>query len=197
MSGIQLKLFRTPHLLYADDAIIFVGQILWRLTVCSILSWSLVTGQVKVWIWTNLYSTPVRLLPRHSNPPSFVLFWIWQNVTIIFYIWAIYSIWRTNLHPRHKLLLWKVLSNWLATMDRLVHLKIVQQATCFICECDGESVEHLFAKCPLICAILANSQWQLRANWLIPTTLVGFWRFLIPNLSSSQMVWIERSSFTS
>lgn len=66
-------------------------------------------------------------------------------------------IWKSTLHPRHKMLLWKLMSNCFATKDRIYNFLPNTDMSCCICNNVTESITHLFVHCPLTLLIWANS----------------------------------------
>lgn len=71
--------------------------------------------------------------------------------------WKLETDMESNLHPRHKLLGWKIGSNALATLDILYQRGISNVSACFICGVEVETIQHLFAECPFISTIWVNS----------------------------------------
>ena len=62
-------------------------------------------------------------------------------------------IWKTRLHERQKLLLWRVAAGLLPTKDTLVKFVVSLNPTCVLCEKMDESIVHLLWNCDLARAI--------------------------------------------
>lgn len=91
------------------------------------------------------------------------------------------QIWKSTLHPRHKLLIWRILTESLATKDRLKKIMLFPHLICDICGQKEESMTHLLIECPFIMAVWVNSPWQLRLDRLNPPSLAA-WIFDILNI---------------
>lgn len=68
-------------------------------------------------------------------------------------------LWKSSLHHRHKLLIWKLLSNCLATKERLQYFISSSELHCCVCGCDRETISHSFIHRPLSILIWVNSAW--------------------------------------
>lgn len=84
------------------------------------------------------------------------------------------SIWQSTLHPRHKLLFWRILTGSLATKDHLLKFMPLPHSNCDICDQQEESLFHLLLECPLITAVWANSPWQLRLDGMVSPSLADW-----------------------
>lgn len=72
------------------------------------------------------------------------------------------SLWRSNLHGRHLLLLWKMLQNGLPTLDRLSRFLPLQSNLCYLCVGSPETIHHLVLDCPFTKLLWWQSPWQIR-----------------------------------
>lgn len=66
-------------------------------------------------------------------------------------IWKV--IWEAKIHPRHTLLLWKLVHGILPTLTRLHSYLPVLDTACYLCGESEETIHHLFLAC-LITKIL-------------------------------------------
>lgn len=71
-------------------------------------------------------------------------------------------IWHSNLHVRHKVLLWRWNAGIIPTLDKLQSIIPIQDSSCYICGTATESPHHLALECPLTLMIWWNLPWQLR-----------------------------------
>lgn len=104
-------------------------------------------------------------------------------------------IWKTSLYPRHKFLLWKILSDTLPTRERLRGILKIQQEDCLICGYEVETTQHLFNDCPFMVAMYANSQWQLHSDRFIRPSLVQWLWKLLSNHSKSLPRGVDQEEF--
>lgn len=70
------------------------------------------------------------------------------------------NLWKSNLHNRHKNLIWKALGDAMPTATRMSFLP-EKVANCLFCDLEVESMDHLFLICPMIKALWFNLYWQL------------------------------------
>lgn len=73
-------------------------------------------------------------------------------------------LWLSTLHNRHKLLLWRLLSQILPSRERLAGIIPDIDTTCPLCELKVESYHHMLLECPFIMALWWNSRWHIRTN---------------------------------
>lgn len=76
--------------------------------------------------------------------------------------------WLSALHGRHKMLVWRLLSDIMPTRQRLGLLFQVRDISCILCDHDLESAHHLLLDCssftvglPFMLAIWWMSKWQI------------------------------------
>lgn len=77
-------------------------------------------------------------------------------------VWGI--IWGADLHERHKLFLWHLVSNVLPTKSILASRLGGGDTFCTFCGQEEEDTLHLFKQCPSVRAIGFASQWSLRID---------------------------------
>ncbi|EXB55280.1 hypothetical protein L484_017186 [Morus notabilis] len=68
-------------------------------------------------------------------------------------VWS--SLWKTALHERLKILLWRMGHDILPTRQRLARLNLASDTSCPLCWVGVESVMHLFRDC----VVVARSLW--------------------------------------
>lgn len=62
-------------------------------------------------------------------------------------------LWMSNLHGRHKSLLWRLLSDILPTRHKLGQIFHSGESNCLLCNAELESSHHLMLECPFITTI--------------------------------------------
>ena len=84
--------------------------------------------------------------------------------TFINHSWKL--LWKARIHPRHKILWWRIIQDALPIRDRLT--KAFQIETVFCPMCDGqdevEMVLHIFLRCPLVAQLWFNGPWGLQTE---------------------------------
>lgn len=73
-------------------------------------------------------------------------------------------VWSSNLHTRHALLLWKMISHVIPTLDRLNQRIPLDDTNCYLCGNMLESVDHLALKCPLSRLLWWLSPWNIKLD---------------------------------
>jgi len=63
------------------------------------------------------------------------------------------KVWKLRIHERLKMMLWRVNSNLLPTMDNLEQRMGIADTVCVCCNGEKESVVHLFFQCTMARAI--------------------------------------------
>lgn len=58
------------------------------------------------------------------------------------------NLWKSNLHPRHKHFLWKIIKGILPTASLIAKYVANIDHSCFICAEANETLKHLFIYCP-------------------------------------------------
>uniref|UniRef100_A0A803Q031 Reverse transcriptase n=1 Tax=Cannabis sativa TaxID=3483 RepID=A0A803Q031_CANSA len=80
------------------------------------------------------------------------------------------KLWQSSIHPRLKLLLWKLWSDVLPTKMRIG----IRDEACVLCHNADESALHLFGGCSVIKAVLFHSKWGIRVDDLHWNTIMDF-----------------------
>ncbi|XP_060957672.1 uncharacterized protein LOC133029200 [Cannabis sativa] len=75
------------------------------------------------------------------------------------------NLWKLKIHPRHKLLIWKILSYCLPLKSNLGFMQNGDKE-CYLCNCEVESELHLFGTCNFARCLWYRGQWGLRSNFL-------------------------------
>ncbi|KAG8378978.1 hypothetical protein BUALT_Bualt07G0040600 [Buddleja alternifolia] len=98
-------------------------------------------------------------------------------------------VWKSKLHPRFKLFLWRIIMGVIPTKDRLDKKISVGDTSCIFCHQEPDSLEHLFIRCPVAQQVWLVSRWNFRLllfehcridEWL--RILLTFDRQLFPSL---------------
>ena len=102
------------------------------------------------WIWTKSVHGELSVksaywLGRSSNPPP--------NQDLLRG-----QIWKTRIHERLKMVLWRVAANCLPTKDKRLRYDANADTICHLCNSGQESTIHLFIDCPLARALWFSSQ---------------------------------------
>lgn len=69
------------------------------------------------------------------------------------------KLWKSHLHERLKIFLWRVLAEVMPTRENLNKFFSGMDACCAVCGWESESVFHLFKECPGIGALTFSSRW--------------------------------------
>uniref|UniRef100_A0A803P2H6 Reverse transcriptase n=1 Tax=Cannabis sativa TaxID=3483 RepID=A0A803P2H6_CANSA len=70
------------------------------------------------------------------------------------------KLWKLKIHPRQKLLIWKILSYCLPLKSNLGFMQIGDKE-CYLCNCEVESELHLFGTCNFARCLWYRGQWGL------------------------------------
>lgn len=113
---------------------------------------------MKKWIWTANSNGQISVksaywLGRRENPPTS------QDVSRG-------EIWKTKIHERLKMHLWRIAANYLPTKSLLARYINIGDTTCSLCGMEEEICLHLFVMCPLTKAIWFNSHWGFKFDGL-------------------------------
>lgn len=73
-------------------------------------------------------------------------------------------IWRAQLHARHKILLWQILSKAMPMLDRLKDFTSIPTPNCYLCGSGMETLQHLILECPITTLLWWNSPWTIRLS---------------------------------
>uniref|UniRef100_A0A2N9HCG5 protein-disulfide reductase n=1 Tax=Fagus sylvatica TaxID=28930 RepID=A0A2N9HCG5_FAGSY len=79
-------------------------------------------------------------------------------------IWEL--IWKSHIHERLKMFLWRISSNLLPTKDNLDRFIDAEDQLCPLCEIEQESIVHIFLHCPVAKALWFGSCWGIRSTSL-------------------------------
>ena len=126
------------HDLFESDCVVFIK----KLPVLTN------TPQDK-WIWTKFTSgefsikSAYRILCNNANLGS-------SNP-----IWEL--IWKSHIHERLKMFLWRISSNLLLTKDNLDRFIDAEDQLCPLCKIEQESIVHIFLHCPVAKALWFGS----------------------------------------
>ena len=123
------------------------------------------------WIWTKSVHGELSVksaywLGRSSNPPP--------NQDMLRG-----QIWKTRIHERLKMVLWRVAANCLPTKDKRLRYDANADTICHLCNSGQESTIHLFIDCPLARALWFSSQWGIRIDNCELSTSTQFIHFLL------------------
>ena len=80
-------------------------------------------------------------------------------------------IWKSKLHDRLKMHLWRIASGILPTKDKCLRFNYNQDNCCYLCEVEAETPIHLFWHCQVARALWFESSWGFHTS--IPTKGVG------------------------
>ena len=79
-------------------------------------------------------------------------------------IWEL--IWKSHIHERLKMFLWRISSNLLPTKDNLDRFNNAEDQLCPLCEIEQESIVHIFLHCLVAKALWFGSCWGIRLTSL-------------------------------
>ncbi|KAM6588656.1 hypothetical protein CsatA_011261 [Cannabis sativa] len=109
------------------------------------------------------------------------------------------DLWKSNLHPRLKLLLWKIWSDILPTKVRLG----LDDKSCVFCGSEEESALHLFCSCSVTRALWFHCKWGFRTdsfNWLSIADFGTWWAKLFDDEARCytaclcEIIWRKRNN---
>ena len=116
-------------------------------------------------------------------------------------------IWRTKVPKRVSFFLWTVANNGILTIDNLIKKGQSMANRCYLCCCDGESVNHLLLHCKFTHALWCEVFAVFGIQWVMPRSISSFffiWRnWFGKHLSTiwnmipaclMQLVWQERNA---
>ncbi|CAN0881768.1 hypothetical protein LINGRAHAP2_LOCUS14426 [Linum grandiflorum] len=63
------------------------------------------------------------------------------------HLWA--KVWGSQLQPKLKFFLWKIIHNILPTHEILITRQLPIAATCHVCGFNTETIHHLFSHCTI------------------------------------------------
>ena len=139
------------------------------------------------WIWSS------------NNSGEFSVkfaYWLSRNISPPTNQDAIHGlIWKSKIHERLKMHLWRIAANCLPTKACLARFWDLDDILCPLCKDAEESSLHLFISYPFTRAVWFNSQWGLRLenlNLNSPSHLIGV--FLNPPVEAN-IEGIKRGEF--
>lgn len=123
----------------------------------AILSIPLADREHDEYVWAPSLSGTfsVRSSYRINNIARFGLFYMERK-------WKWKAVWQSELHERHKLLMWRVLGDILPTRARIRQFVPLLDISCLLCGGDTETTNHLLFVCPVTHLCWLNSPWNIR-----------------------------------
>ena len=88
-----------------------------------------------------------------------------------FFPWK--SIWKQKIPYRVAFFVWTVALGKCLTIDNLRRRKVWILDWCYMCKCNGESVDHLFLHCPVAMDMWAMVFGLFGVSWVMPQSVVG------------------------
>ena len=88
-----------------------------------------------------------------------------------FFPWK--SIWKQKIPYRVAFFVWTVALGKCLTIDNLRRRKVWILDWCYMCKCNGESVDHLFLHCPVAMDMWAMVFGLFGVSWFMPQSVVG------------------------
>lgn len=100
-------------------------------------------------------------------------------------------LWRSNLHGRHHLLLWRILLQALPTKDKLQRFIPGIDPVCSLCATQPETIRHLLLECPLSKYLWLRSPWSLNIANYSDWSIADWFSFILgrahaPTLEESE-----------
>ena len=106
------------------------------------------------------------------------------------------NIWKSHLHERLKMLLWRIASNLLPTKDNLQRFITGEDKLCPLCMAANESVVHLFLQCTIAKALWFGNSWGVISESLLITDERQLIEFILNPLSCHFPSLEEKKSFS-
>jgi hypothetical protein len=129
------------------------------------------------WLHSRKGLFEVKTLYRALSPPRSSLF-PWK------------SIWRSKAPPRVTFFTWTAACGKILTVDNFRRRGMVVVNRCWLCEADGESVDHLFLHCGAVRALWNAFFDRFGLCWVMPCSvkelLASWWS---SGFSRSAVVW--------
>lgn len=141
---------------------------------CLVLSTPIFSGEPDKLIWNPTVSGTftVRSAYRAINHARFC-----TASRLDKRVWEL--LWRSNLHERHKVLVWKLLNGLTPTKCRINGIVPVPDLSCFLCNASEESIEHLLFECPIAIICWMQSAWQIRIEQFKDRGCVHWFQLLL------------------
>lgn len=123
----------------------------------AILSIPVIEGEHDTFVWfpSSSGKFTIRSAYRTNNSARFGLVSATDKE-----IWK--HLWHSSLHERHKIVIWKILTNVFPTKDRIKQYVPLPDLLCFLCGERDETIHHLLFECPASIACWWNSPWNVR-----------------------------------
>ena len=83
------------------------------------------------------------------------------------------SIWKQKIPSQVAFFVWTVALGKCLTIDNLRRRKVWILDWCYMCKCNGESVDHLFLHCPIAMDMWAMVFGLFGVSWVMPQSVVG------------------------
>lgn len=96
------------------------------------------------------------------------------------------SLWLSDLHERHKFLLWKILNDVIPTKARIHQFVPLPDVSCFLCGGCFETVHHLLFECPASVICWWNSPWNIRIQQYAGLIIADWFDKLLCHTSNIQ-----------
>ena len=84
------------------------------------------------------------------------------------------SIWKWKIHSRVAFFVWSAALGKCLMIDNLRKMKVLILDWCYMCKCNGESVDYLFLHCPVAMDMWAMVFGWFGVSWVMPQSVVGF-----------------------
>jgi hypothetical protein len=133
------------------------------------------------WIWTKANNGEFNLKSAYGLTRNV------QDIRVCDPLWK--NVWKSQLHERLKMLLWRIASNLLPTKNNLDRFINPVDQCCPLCEIEQESIVHIFVYCSVAKACWFGSRWSIKSEFLSinnGTQLVSFILNPPDNLFQSQ-----------
>ncbi|KAK9988528.1 hypothetical protein SO802_028767 [Lithocarpus litseifolius] len=104
-------------------------------------------------------------------------------------------VWKSRLHERLKMHLWRIAANVLPTKDAISQFANVE-VECPLCNLSDESSLHIFALCPIAKSLWFRSQWGVKTDLLGLSSIQDFINFLFsPPFAEEHLRYKEKISY--
>ena len=83
------------------------------------------------------------------------------------------SIWKQRTPSRVAFFVWTVALRKCLTIDNIIKRKVWILDWCYMCKCNGESVDHVFLHCPIAMDLRFMVLGIFGVSWVMPNPVVG------------------------
>ena len=104
------------------------------------------------------------------------------------------QVWKSRLHERLKMHLWRITANVLPTKDVISQFANVEVG-CPLCNLSNESSPHIFALCPIAKFLWFHSQWGVRTDSLGLASIHYLVNFLFSPPFVEELTMCQREDF--